>query len=112
MTLTTVIFIGLGLLLIALVFVLWRYWHSLTNVTNDDDEFDRRLARLNERQTNRFSDDELTHPPSNDAAWDRMVKQGRRSTREERYNGGFEQRARERRRRDTPPRRSTNDLNQ
>jgi hypothetical protein len=107
MTLTMVFFIGLGIVLVALVIGLWRYWQSLTQTGNDDEEFEQRLARLNERQTNRFSDDELTTPLSDDDAWERMVKQGRRgsdSPSGRRYNGGFQQRADERRRRDAPPR--------
>jgi hypothetical protein len=97
----------------ALVLV-WRYWNTIAHVSPEEEEFDERMTALNDRQANRLSDDQLTHPLTDDDAWSVMVQRGRRERRrkpprptqrrlppprEERYGGELSQRERERRRR-------------
>lgn len=82
-----------GMLLVA-AYVLWRYWADLTIRTTDEERFEERVAALNERQANRYSDDELTEIPSDDDAWRIMVDRGRRASRRDRYAGDLQRRRR------------------
>jgi hypothetical protein len=92
-------YIVFALLMVAAVYALWRYWEGLVDRSPEEEAFERRLTRLNERQANRYSDDELTTAPDEDEAWKIMVERGRRSRRRDRYAGDLTRRAGDRRRR-------------
>ena len=96
-----VLFLICAALLIGAVYAVWRYWDNLVGVSPEEEAFDERVAMLNERQANRISDEELTHPVSEDDAWSIMVRRGRRRTtsRHDHDGGTPAQRASERRRR-------------
>jgi hypothetical protein len=96
--------------------LVWRYWNTIARVSPEEEEFDERMTALNDRQANRLSDDQLTHPLTDDDAWSVMVQRGRRdrerrrrparptqrqlpTAREERYGGELSRRVDERRRR-------------
>jgi hypothetical protein len=100
--------------------LVWRYWNTIAHVSPEEEEFDERMSALNDRQANRLSDDQLTHPLNDDDAWSVMVQRGRRDRerrrrpartaqrrlpppREQRYGGDLSQRERERRRRSERP---------
>lgn len=94
------LFLIFAVLLLAVVYAVWRYWERLARVSYEEEEFDERMAALNERQSHRISDEQLTHPPSEDDAWRVMVERGRRvGRRRERYGGDLARRTRDRRRR-------------
>jgi hypothetical protein len=95
----SVLYILFGLLLVAIAFFVWRYWSSLVERSPEEEAYERRLTALNERQANRYSDDELTTSPDDDEAWRIMVERGRNSGRNDRYAGDVNRRARSR-----PPR--------
>jgi hypothetical protein len=87
-------------LLLGAVYAVWRYWDNLARLSPEEEAFDERVAALNERQANRFSDEELTHPLTEDDAWSIMVSRGQRSRRRrDRYGGELARRAATRRRR-------------
>lgn len=90
------IFVLFAAILLVVAYVLWRYWADLTTRTADEERFEERIAALNERQANRYSDDELTELPSDDDAWQIMVDRGRRATRRDRYAGDLLRRKRKR----------------
>jgi hypothetical protein len=96
--------------------LVWRYWNTIARVSPEEEEFDERMTALNDRQANRLTDDQLTHPLTDDDAWSVMVQRGRRDRerrrrparptqrqlpppREERYGGELSRRVDERRRR-------------
>jgi hypothetical protein len=96
--------------------LVWRYWNTIARVSPEEEEFDERMTALNDRQANRLTDDQLTHPLTDDDAWSVMVQRGRRdrerrrrparptqrqlpTAREERYGGELSRRVDERRRR-------------
>jgi hypothetical protein len=81
------LYITFGLLLVVIIAVLWRYWSTLVDRTPEEEAYERRLTKLNERQANRYSDDELTVTPNEDDAWAIMVERGRSSGRRDRYAG-------------------------
>jgi hypothetical protein len=110
------LFVFFTVLLGAALVLIWRYWKSIANVSQEEEEFDERMTALNDRQANRLSDDQLTHPMSDDDAWTIMVQRGRRdrerrrrppraterrrpSQRDDRYGGDMARRIEERRRR-------------
>lgn len=94
-----IIFALCAVLIVGIGVVLWRYWENLTQVSPEEEMFDRRVARLNERQAYQMTDDELARPITEDEAWKVMVARGRRaSQRHDRYNGDLERRVRARRR--------------
>jgi hypothetical protein len=112
----TVLFLGFLMVIAIVLFAIWRYWSSLARVTPEEEEFDERMAALNERQANRLSDDQLTQPFTDEEAWQIMVRRGlrdrdrqrppRRRTgrllsppRQERYGGDMRRRIEERRER-------------
>ncbi len=72
---TLLFLIFLALIAVAL-YAVWRYWGTLARVTPEEEEFDERVAALNERQANRLSDEQLTRPMSDDDAWNIMVRRG------------------------------------
>lgn len=71
------LFILLGAILFAVVYGLRRYWDTMVNTDPLEDAYERQMAALNERQANRFSDDQLTRPPSDDDAWRIILRRGR-----------------------------------
>jgi hypothetical protein len=95
----TVLFLLTAVLLLGGVYALWRYWDNLARLSPEEAAFDERVATLNERQANRVSDEELTHPANEDEAWRIMVSRGQRGGRRERYGGELARRVGERRRR-------------
>jgi len=110
------LFIFFTALVAGALLLVWRYWNNIARVSPEEEEFDERMTALNNRQANRLSDEQLTHPLTDDDAWSVMVQRGRRERerrrkpprrpqrrlpppREERYGGDLSQRERERRRR-------------
>ena len=119
-----VLFLLFTAVICAVLFAVWRYWGLIANVSPEEEEFDERMTDLNNRQANRLSDDQLTHPLSDDDAWGVMVRRGLRdrerrrrpardtkrralpAPRRERYGGDLARRVDERReRQDEEPRR-------
>lgn len=93
-----VLFLICAALLLGAVYAVWRYWDNLVRVSPAQEEFDERVATLNERQANRISDEQLTHPLNEDDAWSIMVSRGQRAgKRRDRYGGDSSRRARDRR---------------
>jgi hypothetical protein len=96
----TVLFLLSAVLLLSAVYVVWRYWDNLSRRTPEEEAFDERVAALNRRQANRISDEDLTHPLTEDEAWQVMISRGQRGgRRRERYSGDLTRRLGERRRR-------------
>lgn len=83
------LFILFATLLILAVYLLWRYWATLTALSPDEERFEERIAALNERQAHRYSDEELAMPVTEDDAWHVMVERGRRMARRERSTGAL-----------------------
>jgi hypothetical protein len=71
------LFMLLAVVLLVVVYGLLRYWDTLVSKSPEEEAYDRRVADLNERQANRLSDDQLTHPISDDDAWQIMLRRGR-----------------------------------
>lgn len=110
------LFLFFTLLIAGALLLVWRYWNAIAHVSPEEEAFDERMTALNDRQANRLSDDQLTHPLTDDDAWSVMVRRGRRERerrrrptratqrrlpppREERYGGELSRRVDERRRR-------------
>lgn len=92
-----ILFLICTVLLVGVSVWLWRYWDRATQMTPEEEAFDRRVARLNENQANRVSDEELSQVVDDDSAWQIMVERGRKaSRRRDRYTGALERRTRER----------------
>ena len=111
-----ILFLFFTALVAGALLLVWRYWNTIARVSPEEEEFDERMTMLNDRQANRLSDEQLTHPLTDDDAWSVMVQRGRRDrerrkrparptqrrqipTREERYGGELSRRVSERRRR-------------
>lgn len=92
------VFIIAAVIFLVIVGLLWRYWQSVAEVSASDESFSRRIARLNERQSNRIDDDHLRTITDDDEAWRIMVDRGRQSERLPTYSNTT-RRARERQRR-------------
>lgn len=92
------VFIIAAIIFLVIVGLLWRYWQSVAEVSASDESFSRRIARLNERQSNRIDDDHLRNITDDDEAWRIMVDRGRQSDRLPTYSNTT-RRARERQRR-------------
>jgi hypothetical protein len=92
------VFIIAAVIFLVIVGLLWRYWQSVAEVSASDESFSRRIARLNERQSNRIDDDHLRNITDDDEAWRIMVDRGRQSDRLPTYSNTT-RRARERQRR-------------
>ena len=92
------VFIIAVVIFLVIVGLLWRYWQSVAEVSASDESFSRRIARLNERQSNRIDDDHLRNITDDDEAWRIMVDRGRQSDRLPTYSNTT-RRARERQRR-------------
>ena len=109
-----ILFLFFTALVAGALLLVWRYWNTIAHVSPEEEEFDERMTALNDRQANRLSDEQLTHPLTDDDAWSVMVQRGRRDrerrrrptrgqrrlpAREERYGGELSRRVDERRRR-------------
>jgi hypothetical protein len=111
-----ILFLFFTALVAGALLLVWRYWNSIARVSPEEEEFDERMTALNDRQANRLSDEQLTHPLNDDDAWSVMVQRGRRDRerqrrparatqrqrippRAERYGGELSRRVNERRRR-------------
>ena len=92
------VFIIAAVIFLVIVGLLWRYWQSVAEVSASDESFSRRIARLNERQSNGIDDDHLRNITDDDEAWRIMVDRGRQSDRLPTYSNTT-RRARERQRR-------------
>jgi len=92
------VFIIAAVIFLVIVGLLWRYWQSVAEVSASDESFSRRVARLNERQSNRIDDDHLRNITDDDEACRIMVDRGRQSDRLPTYSNTT-RRARERQRR-------------
>jgi len=92
------VFIIAAVIFLVIVGLLWRYWQSVAEVSASDESFSRRVARLNERQSNRIDDEHLRNITDDDEAWRIMVDRGRQSDRLPTYSNTT-RRARERQRR-------------
>jgi hypothetical protein len=114
-----ILFLSVLIVLGGVLFVVWRYWYNIASVSPEEEEYDERVAELNERQANRMTDEQLTNPLSEDDAWNVMVRRGRRDqgrgrygreterrplARRDRYGGDLSRRADERRDREDPRR--------
>ncbi|NOK60076.1 MAG: hypothetical protein GFH27_549291n269 [Chloroflexi bacterium AL-W] len=73
-----VIFLVCAMIIIIVIYALWRYWEDLVNISPEEEAYDKDVALLNERQANRMSDARLTRPASEDEAWDVMIRRGMR----------------------------------
>lgn len=74
-----VLFAIVALVLLGLLYMTWRFWWNYTQITPEDEEYEDRVATLNDRQSNRISDKQLTNPPSTEDAWSLMVHRGLRN---------------------------------
>jgi hypothetical protein len=80
MTATAILFvIVVGILLVGLLYMLWRFWEDYARITPEETEYERDMASLNDAQANRFRDDQLTRQIDADTAWQVMVRRGRRA---------------------------------
>jgi hypothetical protein len=75
------VFLGIALLLIILAVAAWRFWLSYSRITPESEEFEERLADLNEVQAHRYSDGEIRRVYSPEEAWSEMIDRGRRRRR-------------------------------
>lgn len=65
-----------ALLLLGLVALLWRLWNEYTQVSPEDEAFERSMVSLNDAQANRISDQQLRRPIDTDRGWEIMVQRG------------------------------------
>lgn len=82
----------MALLLLGWVSYTWHNWRRTTDVTEEDEYYDRRVISLNNRQANRLSDQDLTQPIHEDDAWQIMVQRGRQNKRSRRQSRRYPQR--------------------
>ncbi len=54
-----ILFVVVAGLLVFVFLAIRRYWESQLNITEEEEELERRMASLNERQANRRRDDEI-----------------------------------------------------
>jgi predicted negative regulator of RcsB-dependent stress response len=95
----TILFIIVSILLLGAIYALWRYWETMVQMSPEEQAYDKRVARLNERQANRLSDEQLSNAVSGEDAWQVMVRRGQEAQgKRQRYAGNLERRTRERRR--------------
>jgi hypothetical protein len=77
---TALIFVVIvGVLLVGLLVMLWRFWEDYARITPEETEYERDIASLNDAQANRFRDEQLTRQIDADTAWQVMVRRGRRA---------------------------------
>ena len=92
-----IIFAIVAALLVGVLVALWRYWDGVSRGSAEDSAFDKQVAALNERQSNRMSDDLIRANIDDESAWQIMVERGRRAARRrDRYTGDLARRPRER----------------
>lgn len=94
-----ILFFVSAALLAGIVVALWRYWRNVANITPEQEEYDKRVATLNERQANRLTNDQLGQKISEEDAWNIMLRRGARARRRDRYAAEVRRRYDERRRR-------------
>ncbi len=56
---TNLIFVIIAAFGIILVIAIWRYWNAYLNMSEEEEELERRMAALNQRQAYRRRDDEI-----------------------------------------------------
>lgn len=94
-----ILFLVVAAIVIAVVVGLRRYWDTVSRGTSEEEAFDKRVAALNERQSNRMSDELIRADMDDDSAWQIMVERGRRAARRRsRSDADPDRRTRERRR--------------
>jgi hypothetical protein len=79
-----IFFIVAAVLLLGLVYLIWRFWFDYANVGPEVSAFERDVAELNDAQANRISDEQLTRPLDTDSSWQIMVRRGSGRTRRNR----------------------------
>lgn len=94
-----VLFAIVAAVLIGVIVAIWRYWDTVSRTTPEEDAFDKRVAALNERQSNRMSDDFIRANIDEESAWRIMVERGRRAARRRRRDRGDREPRRSERRR-------------
>jgi hypothetical protein len=98
MSVELLLFALLAVILVAVVIGIRRYWDDQVELSDDEEAYDKRVAKLNERQANRITDEQLTSPPSDEDAWQIILQRGRKAlSRRNRYGGDYTRRTRERR---------------
>ncbi|MBC8161843.1 MAG: hypothetical protein H7Z42_11545 [Roseiflexaceae bacterium] len=80
----TLLFAVVAAMLIGVIVGLRRYWDAVSSRSDEEEDFDRRVKALNERQSNRMSDDLIRADMDEDSAWQIMVERGRRAARRKR----------------------------
>jgi hypothetical protein len=70
-----------ALLLLGLIYLVWRLWGEYTQVSPEDEELERSIASLNDAQANRSSDQQIVRPMDADTGWDIMVRRGQQAAR-------------------------------
>lgn len=78
---TWIVFFGALIVIGGLIVLAWRLWWSFTETSPQDLDVQRDIAKLNERQSTRTSEESLLRPPDTDKAWQMMVAQGKRKSR-------------------------------
>ncbi len=78
---TILVLIVAAVAISGIALVMWRYWQEQLDMSADEDQYEREVAALNEKQANRYTDDELgdlSRRLDDDLAWQIMVRRGRR----------------------------------
>jgi hypothetical protein len=65
-----------ALLLLGLIVLIWQVWGNYTQVSPEDEEFERSMASLNDAQANRLTDQQLRRKIDTDTGWQIMVQRG------------------------------------
>jgi hypothetical protein len=71
-----VLFVLTALVLIGLIGLIWQAWSNYTQVSPEDEAFERNIASLNDAQANRVSDHQLRRTIDTDTGWQIMVQRG------------------------------------
>lgn len=79
-----ILFILVTIPLAAGVYLVWSIWWSYVPSTAADDELHRQVAWLNDRQSHRLGDRQITASLSSEDAWRQMIRQGFRLRRQQR----------------------------
>ena len=53
------LFAIVAVLVLMIFVVVWRYWSDKLNMSQEDEDLERKMAALNENQANRRRDDEI-----------------------------------------------------
>ena len=54
-----IVFVIVASLLVVVFLAIRRYWEAQVNISDEEEDFERRTALLNEQQANRRRDDEI-----------------------------------------------------